>query len=45
MKPLISISLNFILQDGIEEVKQHKWFRGVDWDAVLMRKVTVSLYH
>lgn len=30
------------LQDGVEEVKHHKWFRGVDWDAVLLRKLSVS---
>lgn len=23
-------------------MKQHRWFRGVDWDAVLQRKLVVS---
>lgn len=26
----------------MEDVKQHKWFRGVDWDAVLQRKLVVG---
>jgi protein kinase X len=33
------------LKDGVEEVKHHKWFRGVDWDAVLLRKSIVSYIH
>lgn len=28
----------------MEEVKQHKWFKGIDWDAVLQRKLQVC-YH
>jgi len=27
------------LQQGVEDVKQHKWFKGMDWDAVLQRKL------
>ena len=30
------------LQQGVADVKQHRWFRGVDWDAVLQRKLVVS---
>ena len=29
-------------QQGVEDVKQHKWFKAVDWDAVLQRKLVVS---
>ena len=32
------------LQQGVADVKQHRWFRGVDWDAVLQRKLVVSVY-
>lgn len=30
------------MQQGVADVKQHRWFRGVDWDAVLQRKLVVS---
>ena len=30
------------LQQGVDDVKQHKWFRGLDWDVVLQRKLIVS---
>ena len=29
-------------QHGVEDVKQHKWFKSLDWDAVLQRKIVVS---
>ena len=32
------------MQQGVEDVKQHKWFKAVDWDAVLQRKLVVSWY-
>ena len=32
----------FHVQQGVEDVKQHKWFKAVDWDAVLQRKLVVS---
>ena len=32
----------FCVQQGVEDVKQHKWFKAVDWDAVLQRKLVVS---
>ena len=44
MSVIIIILLNVvtvIFQDGVEEVKQHKWFKGIDWDAVLQRKLQV----
>ena len=25
--------------NGIEEIKQHEWFDGVDWEAFLSKKV------
>lgn len=27
------------LKHGVEDVKQHKWFKALDWDAVLQRKI------
>ncbi|XP_064393943.1 cAMP-dependent protein kinase catalytic subunit PRKX-like [Halichondria panicea] len=27
------------LKGGVDDVKQHKWFKGVDWDACLQRKI------
>ncbi len=33
------------LQLGVEDVKQHKWFKGMDWDCVLQRKMVVSTLH
>ena len=35
-------SLPLSPQDGVDDVKQQKFFCGVDWDAVLMRKSLVS---
>ena len=32
----------FHAQQGVEDAKQHKWFKAVDWDAVLQRKLVVS---
>ena len=38
----IYVSRHFLLlQHGIDDVKQHKWFKGLDWDAVLQRKLVV----
>jgi serine/threonine protein kinase len=30
------------LRGGAEDVRRHKWFRDVDWDALLQRAVRVS---
>ncbi|KAL5475427.1 hypothetical protein EMCRGX_G025243 [Ephydatia muelleri] len=27
------------LKRGVEDVKEHKWFRGIDWDAVVQLKM------
>lgn len=27
------------LKNGAEDIKQHKWFKGVEWDRMLQRKV------
>lgn len=27
------------LKNGVDDVKKHKWFKGLDWDAVLMRQL------
>ena len=37
-----SLLVLFHAQQGVEDVKQHKWFKAVDWDAVLQRKLVVS---
>jgi serine/threonine protein kinase len=31
------------LKGGSEDVKRHKWFRGVDWVGLLEKNVRVSL--
>lgn len=31
------------LKQGVADVKQHRWFRGVDWDAVLQRKLVPGI--
>ncbi|ORY04817.1 Pkinase-domain-containing protein [Basidiobolus meristosporus CBS 931.73] len=31
------------LKDGPEDVKKHKWFRGIDWQIVLERKVPAPI--
>lgn len=33
----------FLFQNGAEDVKKHRWFKTVDWDAVPLRKLKVSL--
>ena len=30
------------LQHGAEDVKNHKWFKGINWDHVLQRGLMVS---
>jgi len=27
------------LKGGADDVKRHKWFKGIDWDELLERKV------
>lgn len=42
---MLFVSSSFIdLQHGVEDVKQHKWFKTLDWDAVLQRKIVVSRF-
>ena len=31
------------LRNGAEDVKTHKWFKGIDWEDVLNRKLTPPL--
>eukprot|EP00010_Vexillifera_abyssalis_P008521 CAMPEP_0201545572 /NCGR_PEP_ID=MMETSP0173_2-20130828/2042_1 /ASSEMBLY_ACC=CAM_ASM_000268 /TAXON_ID=218659 /ORGANISM="Vexillifera sp., Strain DIVA3 564/2" /LENGTH=351 /DNA_ID=CAMNT_0047953997 /DNA_START=235 /DNA_END=1290 /DNA_ORIENTATION=+ len=31
------------LRGGAEDIKRHKWFKGVDWNAVLQRKVVAPI--
>lgn len=33
------------LQHGAEDVKNHKWFKGINWDQVLQRGLMVSPTH
>ena len=39
---ILTLLVLFHVQQGVEDVKQHKWFKAVDWDAVLQRKLVVS---
>ena len=39
---ILTLLVLFHAQQGVEDVKQHKWFKAVDWDAVLQRKLVVS---
>ncbi|XP_029410176.1 cAMP-dependent protein kinase catalytic subunit PRKX [Nannospalax galili] len=27
------------MKNGVDDVKRHRWFRGVDWDSVVLRKL------
>ena len=31
------------MQNGADDVKRHRWFKGLDWDDVFYRKLKVSL--
>lgn len=33
----------FLLKNGADDVKRHRWFRTVDWEAVPQRKLKVQL--
>ena len=30
-----------LLQGGADDVKKHKWFKGIDWDALYNRQIPV----
>lgn len=32
----------YVFQNGAEDVKRHKWFKGLEWEDVVARKLTVS---
>lgn len=34
-----------IWQNGAEDVKKHRWFKTVDWEAVPNRKLKVTRFH
>lgn len=31
----------FLFQNGADDVKKHRWFKMVDWEAVPLRKLKV----
>lgn len=31
-----------VFQNGADDVKKHRWFKTVDWDAVPLRKLKVG---
>lgn len=31
----------FLLQNGADDVKKHRWFKTIDWEAVPQRKLKV----
>lgn len=33
------------LQCGAEDLKRHRWFKGVDWQDVLLRKLKVNKFN
>lgn len=35
----------FIRQNGADDVKRHRWFKGLDWDDVFYRKLKVNQSH
>lgn len=36
--------LSFLkIQSGADDVKRHRWFKGIDWQEVVQRKLTVSI--
>lgn len=34
-------NLFIFLQNGADDVKRHRWFKGLDWDEVFYRKLKV----
>lgn len=34
--------IGLVFQNGAEDIKKHRWFKTVDWDAVPLRKLKVS---
>jgi hypothetical protein len=33
---------NDVTQNGADDVKRHRWFKGLDWDEVFYRKLKVN---
>lgn len=31
-----------MFQNGADDVKKHRWFKNIDWDAVPLRKLKVT---
>lgn len=40
--PMVFFVIGLVFQNGAEDVKKHRWFKTVDWDAVPLRKLKVS---
>lgn len=38
---MFSSSFFFFLKNGADDVKRHRWFRSIDWDAVPQRRLKV----
>ncbi len=34
--------MNDVTQNGADDVKRHRWFKGLDWDEVFYRKLKVN---
>lgn len=32
----------YFFQNGADDVKRHRWFKGLDWDEVFYRKLKVK---
>jgi hypothetical protein len=33
-----------MLKNGVEDVKQHRWFINIDWKALIAKKVGMKFY-
>ena len=38
----MKLKLNDVTQNGADDVKRHRWFKGLDWDEVFYRKLKVN---
>lgn len=33
-----------MLKNGVDDVKQHRWFNSIDWKSLLAKKSTMKFY-